>query len=400
MNRVHRLASVFVVFFLLLALGIFYFFKPPGIPSLPGDYPPSQPIRLLLDRNLNQLRIRSEGRVSLLFGGTDREVKILLKDMLATYKGGVFEIAGFNRKSEWVLIRSEERVLECGDRVLPGAVRLVAKDENHFYLVNEVPLERYIARVVEGEVDSSWPMETLKAQAIVARTYAIQHMLERQNRAWDLLGDSRSQAYSRIPPDERSRLAVLDTAGVILTWQGKPFTAYYISTCGGATDPAWLSFPNERKIPPLGGVHCPYCTDSPFYRWDAEVEGRVMTEVLEQWTGGKPVQSFSLKTLKGGRVLSIAARTDKGTVEIPGMDFRRKLNARLQNFNIKSLKFQIYPSGDGYLFRGRGWGYHASGMCQYGAYTLGRRNMLCLTILETYFPGSELGVAPIIRPVQ
>ncbi|MBO6016077.1 MAG: SpoIID/LytB domain-containing protein, partial [Lachnospiraceae bacterium] len=110
-------------------------------------------------------------------------------------------------------------------------------------IVNELPLEEYLYAVLPSEMPPTYPAEALKAQAVSARTYAYKNM---QKSGLPALGahvdDSTSyQVYNNIGRNERTTLAVRETAGMVITYQGRlADTFYYSTSCGYSTDlSAW-----------------------------------------------------------------------------------------------------------------------------------------------------------------
>jgi stage II sporulation protein D len=125
-------------------------------------------------------------------------------------------------------------------------------------VVNVVNLEDYLRGVVPNEMSpKAFPrIEALKAQAVAARTYALESRGKYQAKGFDLCATPRCQFYrgksSEQPETDR---AVMETRGQIVTYHGKPINALYTSTCGGHTEDAANVF--EGKAPPyLRGVVC------------------------------------------------------------------------------------------------------------------------------------------------
>lgn len=125
---------------------------------------------------------------------------------------------------------------DYGTPVYEGALEVWPAEEG-FYLVNELPFETYLKYVVPSEMPSGYEKEALKAQAVCARTYAC-----KQLQSYDFpecrahVDDSVSyQVYNNTGAAESTSQAVDETAGLILTCEGLPVTAYYFSTSCGAT---------------------------------------------------------------------------------------------------------------------------------------------------------------------
>lgn len=117
--------------------------------------------------------------------------------------------------------------------------------EQGLVMVNELLLEEYLYSVVPSEMPASYPKEALKAQAITARTYAYKNM---QKSALPNLGahvdDSVSyQVYNNTAQSETTTLAVRETKGHVICYNGKLAETYFYSTsCGYSTDlSAWGS---------------------------------------------------------------------------------------------------------------------------------------------------------------
>lgn len=111
-----------------------------------------------------------------------------------------------------------------------GKVRLVAESSS-ITAVNQVDLEQYLVSVVGAEVYPSWPMDTLKAQAIAARSYALAQMFSPANRFFDLGNDERWQVYKGTESEwNTSQQAVEATRGIVLTKSGRVLVSMYAAT--------------------------------------------------------------------------------------------------------------------------------------------------------------------------
>jgi stage II sporulation protein D len=121
----------------------------------------------------------------------------------------------------------------------------IAKTENGLLLINELLLEEYLYSVVPSEMPASYPMEALKAQAISARTYAYQRMLNSGLKEYGAHVDDSAafQVYNNIKENENTTLAIRDTQGQIAAIGNELAETYYYSTsCGYGTDiGAWHS---------------------------------------------------------------------------------------------------------------------------------------------------------------
>ncbi len=135
------------------------------------------------------------------------------------------------------------------DRDYPGELQYYEEAQG-WVIVNEVPLEEYLCRVVPSEMPSSYAMEALKAQAVCARTYAVWQMREYAYPQYEAhVNDSTSyQVYNNIGAQEVTSQAVAETVGQIMLYEEEPVKAYYFSTsCGSTTDEnIWEKGDRER----------------------------------------------------------------------------------------------------------------------------------------------------------
>ncbi|MBQ8189146.1 MAG: SpoIID/LytB domain-containing protein [Lachnospiraceae bacterium] len=126
----------------------------------------------------------------------------------------------------------------------------IAKTEKGLLLINEVLLEEYLYSVVPSEMPASYPAEALKAQAVSARTYAYQRMLNSGLKEYGAHVDDSAafQVYNNIKESETTTLAIRETQGQIAMIGDKLAESYYYSTsCGFGTDiSAWHSSSEDK----------------------------------------------------------------------------------------------------------------------------------------------------------
>ncbi|MCM3785565.1 SpoIID/LytB domain-containing protein [Neobacillus mesonae] len=129
------------------------------------------------------------------------------------------------------------QVTERSERTYRGDFELSAHN-GQLALVNELPLEQYLYSVVGTEVYTSWPQETLKAQAVAARSYAL-YQGDRFTIA-NVVDTTLSQAYNGIGAENGNVTKAVDaTAGEVLKSGDKIIEAIFSSNAGGVTaDPS------------------------------------------------------------------------------------------------------------------------------------------------------------------
>ena len=122
------------------------------------------------------------------------------------------------------------------DRAYRGILELSPRGDRGFNVINRVTLEDYTAGVLPAEMVSSWPMEALKAQAIVARTYVLSKMGHYNSEGFDVGDSVQDQVYAGLRVEsKKSDEAVRETAGLVLKHQGKLMPVAFSAECGGHT---------------------------------------------------------------------------------------------------------------------------------------------------------------------
>lgn len=245
-------------------------------------------------------------------------------------------------------------------------------------LVNVLPLEDYLVGVLGSEMPRSFPVEALKAQAVAARTYALQKKLEQYGQPYHLGSSVISQVYGGLKAeDPRTREAVEATRGLVLTFDLQPIEAYFHSSCGGKTESGANAL--GRDLPYLKPVSCP-CGKLPSSQWTMGFSNDELKTAL----GSKPVG------------MKIEGRTPTGRAKRVQVGPNRTVDAvtfreRLGYTKLKSLQFELQPTTSGWTIRGQGFG-HGAGMCQWGAKVLADQKQDFRQILAHYYPGTELQV--------
>ncbi len=111
----------------------------------------------------------------------------------------------------------------------------VYRDNDGYYIVNKVGIEKYLYSVVASEMPSSFGLEALKAQAVCARSYVYRQMAKGDYEAYHAqIDDSTNyQVYNKSDISEADIKAVEATAGEVMYAQGEIVNAYYFScSCG------------------------------------------------------------------------------------------------------------------------------------------------------------------------
>ncbi|MCD8069046.1 MAG: SpoIID/LytB domain-containing protein [Lachnospiraceae bacterium] len=115
-----------------------------------------------------------------------------------------------------------------------GRLEISATDQG-LAVVNVLPLETYLKLVVPSEMPAGFDGEALKAQAILARTYAYKYLLSPAYGELNAhVDDSISfQVYGNLEENEVTSAAVEETGGVLLFYENYLAEVYYYSTSWG-----------------------------------------------------------------------------------------------------------------------------------------------------------------------
>jgi stage II sporulation protein D len=217
---------------------------------------------------------------------------------------------------------------------------VVASDGKSVSVVDNVDLEQYLYGVVPSEMPYSWSTEALKAQAVVARSYAL--AVRKSGGAFDLYPDTRSQVYRGIAGEQESTTAAVDaTADQVLLYDGKVAVTYFYSTSGGRTaaiSDVWNSVP----VPYLVSVPDPYDSISPYHAWGPYSYTAAKLDAALKVPG--TLVDVETATNASGRIATLTAHGTGGDVTLTGEQVRAKLGLRSTWFRVGVLALDPLPA--------------------------------------------------------
>jgi stage II sporulation protein D len=222
--------------------------------------------------------------------------------------------------------------LQVNGRAYRGTF-VVSTDGKKVTVVNNVGLEQYLYGVVPSEMPYRWHPEALKAQAVVARSYAL--AVRKTTGPFDLYPDTRSQVYRGYSGEKpSSNDAVNATQGEVLTYDGKVAITYFYSTSGGRTaaiNDVW----NSQPVPYLVSVSDPYDAISPYHDWGPFPFTAAKLDKLLKVPGKLVDVETALNA--SGRVSTLTAHGTLGDATVKGADVRRILGLRSTWFRVGVL---------------------------------------------------------------
>jgi stage II sporulation protein D len=254
-------------------------------------------------------------------------------------------------------------------------------------IVNVVALDDYLCSVVSTEMPSTWPEAALQLQALCTRTYVLRRV--DPAKPYDIVSSDLAQVYDgRESESATGCAAVAATSGSVLVYGGRYADVAYSSCCGGRTESssdAW----GGPQVPYLQSIACPYCAQSPNYRWTRDIP---IGDLADDVSGGIDTESDEIVDVQlgdldpSGRVRTLLLLTGHGSVAISAERFRLSVGSH----DLPSLMiFRLGASAGVAHFEGGGSG-HGVGLCQWGARGFAVAGGTLASIAAFYFPGTRI----------
>ncbi len=251
---------------------------------------------------------------------------------------------------------------------------LVVKLHDHsLSLVNVLDFEKYIPGIVESEGGPGAGIEYYKAQAVLARTFAVKNFTRHATEGFNLCDGVHCQAYNG-----KSRLnkliydACRETSGKILADnQGNPIQTAYHANCGGVTSSASMAW--NKDLPWFVSIHDPFCDKSPQRDWKKVIS-------LQDWNKYIDQKKSVMVTDQG---------SDANNPRKKYLVYSHKnilLTTVREDFKLPSAFFSAGIRGDSVILQGHGYG-HGVGLCQDGAIEMSGVGYTWPDILMFYFQG-------------
>lgn len=337
-------------------------------------------VRVAIMRGVDDVKVNGEGL--LVSDDSGKAVKLDFPCTVRRSTGGTLIAGGIiSRRFTF----SSPSLVKVNGRGYRSIIELHSLDKG-ILVVNELPLEDYLVGLINCEISSLWPIEAVKAQAVIARSYAIYQKDNRKGALYHLESTVMDQVYNGADiEDSRAARAVRETSGEVLVHSGTIIQAFYHSNCGGHTEAAVNVWGGD--IPYLKGVDCKYCITTPPARWETTLSLKKLETLLK--AAGYP--SGSLREIRAGRLnpsgrlQDLTLVTSRGASKITAVNFRKAIGYTV----LKSTNFSLRQKGDDILFSGVGNG-HGVGLCQWGAKQRAGDGFSYREILDYYYPGVRL----------
>ncbi len=256
--------------------------------------------------------------------------------------------------------------------------------------VQSMDIESYVQGVLAGEMRNDWPMEALKAQAILARTFVLKFINDKDSKykGADISTDiTEAQAYDEPSINDRIIKAVDETRGQVLSFNGELPYAWFHAHAGGQTELATKALDFKGKEPGYTeSVQSPDSDRAP--------------DAVKNWTVSFTAEEVGAAAEKAGvktgavKTMEIGEKGESGRAvtfkingnDVPGPALRIALNPE----KLKStLVSEVSVDGGKVTFTGKGFG-HGVGMSQWGAYGMAEQGAKAQDIVMHYFRNVEL----------
>jgi SpoIID/LytB domain protein len=284
-------------------------------------------------------------------------------------------------------------------------------------LVERIGLENYLVGVVAKEMAPSWPREALKAQAVVARSYAADRYLKNWRQPWQLhwhyIVDMAYPGF--LAKAGAAREAVAETRGELLMYGEMPLPTLFhassggrtasladvkpnLTMCDGVTDPAPAMMPVDDAAAKEGARNLNLSRTH--WQWSVSLPLATVEAALKKWSAARPTERPALGDLRSVRIA--ATTTTSGRVamvavshrlngrdlvaSIPGNDFRLAIGPG----EIRSTLWTSCEINKGQLtIQGRGFG-HGVGLSQISAWQMAKSGVRADDILRHFYSGATL----------
>lgn len=303
-------------------------------------------------------------------------------------------------------------------------LRLMGNPEVHLdpasrklQLVERIGMDRYLVSVLVKEMSSTWPMEALKAQAIVARSYAADRFLKNWDKPWQLHWHSSvDMAYpGYLTNPGLASEAVSATAGVIITYHGQPVPALFHACSGGhtasisdlkpdlrladgSTDPA-PAMPAVEDAAAQKGAQKLNLSHT-HWQWSVVIPLSDVSAALQRWS-----QARSATRPDFGSVTGVATGekcSDGRRVSTVSVSHRQDGRINKEVMNANDFRIAVGPGKirstwwtscevkkSNLLISGRGYG-HGVGLSQVSAWQLAQSGEKATDIVRHFYTGATI----------
>jgi stage II sporulation protein D len=281
--------------------------------------------------------------------------------------------SSFKKIGERIWRLHGEKLIYAGKNLPPNNY-IIKREDGKFDIIGVVGFNDYLTGVVANEMPLNWPIEALKSQAVVARSYALAKISERKNATFQLESNQADQVFSS-SISARAKQAVLSTQGVVLLRpDGNVLKAFYHSDCGGQTVSASSVWGAQTFD--SGTAKDPWCASRKSNQWNFEISrADFFNRLGVSDTGVDENQHYTRKE----QLIAV------GEQFFPV----QKLREIFGFFKIKSAVDNLEIMADTVKINGQGFG-HGAGLCQWGTLAQAKLGKTYIQVLEHYYSKAKI----------
>ncbi len=271
-----------------------------------------------------------------------------------------FVADGFKYTRDEFSITTDNRRIQIGQGntnrfrdLFAGDIKVQPNSYGTYTLVNQVPVESYLRGVVPHEIGASAPKNSIEAQAVLARTYALRNLRRFAIDNYEICADTQCQVYFGLAQtDPKSDRAIAATAGQVLTYGNELVDALYSSTTGGITarftdvwngeDRPYLTPVIDSLQPKWDLAQRPLSDEANFrafislkngfnedgweaFRWDRKASVEEISTTMREYLSNRqhPLANFNqitnltvVERAPSGRVQKLTVETDLGSFDL------------------------------------------------------------------------------------
>ncbi len=345
------------------------------------------PVRVLIKGGVREARIHCDSPMEVrgLAAGAAMDqggaLTVGVSGNAIVLNGKTLTVDGFT-----VLPATDDGRLKLDGKAYRGTIGVKKNGNGGLDIVNALPVETYLYGVVPKEMSSGWPLEALKAQAVVARTFALYQREKNRDHPYDVSATTSSQVYGGLDAETPNSVRAVDeTKGEVLFHEGRLILAYYHANSGGATEDAknvWTA-----DVPYLKSIRDDYSARATPGHWSYSLS----LDDLSRALAGSGLDVGFIRDLvpvtvsPSGRIVKLKILHSRGEALLRCNDFRIKVDPR----QLKSALFVVAKEGNRIRFEGKGYG-HGVGLSQWGAYEMARQGFSYRDILTYYYSNVDV----------
>ena len=255
---------------------------------------------------------------------------------------------------------------------IPYMITIIFNGVDTTLINRKFDVETILPVIVAEQIGDNYELETIKAQAVIARSNLYRTVKEQKslNSVLNQIRDeiknkSLKSLYLLIMQDKYER-AVKETKGKVITWDNKLKLVPYHEVSAGDTRDGEEVFHSEGDAY-LKSVHSSVDKKSEDFLNSVYINKNILPKELE--IKSRDSAGYVTELLADGKVLE-------------GESFRMGMGLSSANFTIQTIGNKVR-----FLCKGKG---HGLGFSQYGGNEMAKNSKIEEEILEYYFPEMEI----------